>query len=92
MDPTNVDSLNSLLSFLPESWEGKAMLIVTVCAVLASALPPPKKNSPALFKLVYNLINAIAFNFGRARNLNAPPKTPRQPKATKAAKEDKKGG
>ena len=92
MDPTAIESFDTLLSLLPNSWEGKAMLIVTVCAVLASALPPPKKNSPALFRLFYNIVNAVAFNFGKARNLNAPPKTSRQSKATKTTKDDKSGG
>lgn len=77
---TDLDAATLLLSYLPASWEGKAMLVITTCAFLASVLPPPKPRSPAPYRMLYNVVNAIAFNFGRARNLNAPPKRKRPSK------------
>ena len=44
MDGDLAQALASLLDYLPTSWEGRAMLAVTVCAVLASVIPPPPRG------------------------------------------------
>ena len=72
-----LDAMTQLMAYLPASWEGKAMLAITICTILASVLPPPTNRTNPLYRILYNTVNAIAFNFGRARNLNAPPKRKR---------------
>ena len=68
MDGDLAQALASLLDYLPTSWEGRAMLAVTVCAVLASVIPPPREDAPLLWRILYNVINALACNFRHARN------------------------
>ncbi|MBQ9407223.1 MAG: hypothetical protein IJU37_10885 [Desulfovibrio sp.] len=72
-DAVELDAMTQLMAYLPASWEGRAMLAITICAVLASIMPPPKEDSPLLWRLLYNIVNALACNFGRARNLHTPP-------------------
>ncbi len=50
-------------------------VLVAVCAALAAGLPRP--NAPGWYAVVYGVVNAIACNFGRARN--APPRPPAPP-------------
>lgn len=60
-----------LLALLPASWEGWVTTAVAVCAALAVILPRPKEDSNIVLKILYSAINAVALNFGKAKNANA---------------------
>lgn len=40
--------------------------IVSVSAIIATTLPKPKEGSKV--KVIYDLVQIIAFNFGKAKN------------------------
>jgi len=46
--------------------EVTVMAIVSVCAMIATFLPEPKTKG--FYSFIYNVINKIAFNFGKAKN------------------------
>lgn len=64
----SADAVASLLAMLPESWEGWITLTVTVCAVVSACWPRPADDAPALVRLLYTVVNALACNAGKARN------------------------
>ena len=48
-------------------WVGGVVPVaVSVCAAMATFLPPPAK--PGGYAIVYAMINGIGLNFGRAKN------------------------
>ncbi len=44
---------------------------VTIAAAAATALPHPAAGSTSIYARVYDVINFVAFNFGRAKNAPA---------------------
>jgi hypothetical protein len=48
-----------------------------VCAAVAAALPHPTAGAKGLYPAIYAAVNFIAFNFGKARNADAPVSVPR---------------
>lgn len=62
------DIMAQILAWLPASWEGWATLVIAVCAVIAAAWPRPKEDAHIIWRGLYALVNALAANFGRARN------------------------
>ncbi len=42
--------------------------VVAVAAALSAVMPPPKTDAGKLTVLAYNALQAIAFNFGHAKN------------------------
>lgn len=49
-------------------------LAIAVCALVATALPPPTDASAGWYRAVYQLVNLIAANKGHAANATAPSK------------------
>lgn len=49
---------------------GIPAIIVTICAMIATALPAP--TAPGAYAVAYAIVNAVAFNVGKARNREAP--------------------
>lgn len=62
------DLMAQILAWLPASWEGWATLVIAACAVIAAAWPRPKEDAHIIWRGLYALVNALAANFGRARN------------------------
>ncbi len=50
--------------------------VIAVCAALAAALPHPVAGSTGVYRAIYATVNFIAFNFGKARNTDAPAPQP----------------
>lgn len=63
--------LDNLTPYLPESWNGWLTTIVSVCAVLAAVIPRPKEGANVVWRMAYNLVNALGFNVARAKNASA---------------------
>lgn len=66
--PEGADLVATILSYLPESWGGWVTLVIAICAGVCAVLPAPSDSSNAFYKFVYKAINAIGFNFGKAKN------------------------
>lgn len=47
-----------------------ATSVVAACAAVATVIPKP--SSPGKLMTAYKIINALAFNFGKAANKDAP--------------------
>ena len=67
-DVPGADIVAGLLEYLPASLAGWATAIIAACAVIASAWPRPSADAHVLWRLLYTLVNALAANFGRAKN------------------------
>lgn len=42
--------------------------LVTAAAFLATILPAPRSASSGVYKAIYEAVNALGFNFGKAKN------------------------
>lgn len=42
--------------------------IVSFASVIATVVPKPASNSNIIYKVAYQLLQFVAFNFGRAKN------------------------
>lgn len=62
------DLVGTLLGYLPESWSGWVTLVVTICAALSAVWPRPKDSASLVLRLLYTVVNAVAFNAGKAKN------------------------
>lgn len=62
------DLMAQILAWLPATWEGWTTLVIAICAVVAATWPRPKDDAHILWRGLYALVNALAANFGRARN------------------------
>lgn len=49
------------------------MALGGVCLTLSTVIPPPA-SATSIYGRVYTAVNWMAFNFGRAKNANAPTK------------------
>jgi hypothetical protein len=52
---------------------------VAICAAVATVLPRPAAGGNGAYRILYAVVNFIAFNLGKARN--AEPAAPTQPAA-----------
>ncbi len=57
-----------LESFMCENWYTAIMACGFVCAFLATAMPAPPEGSGPFYITLYNAVNLIACNFGKAKN------------------------
>lgn len=56
------------LGLFPESWLAWITALVTLCAAVTVILPAPQANSSTVYRIVYNVVQWIALNLGKARN------------------------
>jgi hypothetical protein len=49
-------------------------VIIALCAAVAAALPHPAADTTGVYPVFYAVVNYIAFNFGKAKNADAPAK------------------
>jgi len=55
-------------SLVPQSYTGYFTAAVTICAALATVIPPQSSGALAL---IYKFVNFVALNFGQAKNATA---------------------
>ena len=60
--------LQNLLAFLPADLFQYVTIAIAVAAALATSLPKPVKAG-SVYSYIYNVINFVALNFGKAKNL-----------------------
>ena len=67
--------MDALEAYLPQQYWPYIAALVTVCAGVATIMPPPGATgvtaTPA-YGAVYKAINWVAFNFGHAKNGSGP--------------------
>ncbi len=51
-----------------ENWELFVPVIVSIAAFIAVFLKAPEADSSTIYRLIYNIVNYLAFNFGKAKN------------------------
>ncbi len=64
--------MESLTGIVPDTWLAWLTALVTLCAAVTTALPPPGEHSGPAYKAMYRILQWIALNFGRAKNANDP--------------------
>ena len=69
--------MEAFTGLIPDHWIAWITFAVTVCAALTTVLPPPKPESGAAYRIVYNLLQWIALNLGRAKNAQDSPGNPK---------------
>lgn len=60
--------LTQLLNEILGSWAGVFFAVVGVVAAIATMLPAPVSTSGTTYRIVYNMLNWLAMNFGKAKN------------------------
>ncbi len=57
-----------MLEKITENWELFLSVIISICAFVAVFLSAPTDTSSSIYKMIYNIINYLAFNIGKAEN------------------------
>lgn len=65
--------MDALTGLIPEHWIAWLTFVVTVCAALTTVLPPPKSDSGTIYRIIYNVLQWVALNLGRAKNAQDTP-------------------
>ena len=60
--------MDLLQGIIPDHWLAALTLAVTLCAAITTLLLPPTENSPAMYRVLYQVLQWVAMNLGRARN------------------------
>lgn len=63
-----MDFFTSIFGMSPELAAAIVTAIVALCALVATCLSAPDASSGWAYKLFYKVVNAIAFNSGKAAN------------------------
>ena len=65
-----VNQLVTFLSGLGGGWAVAVAFVCALCAAVAIILPAPKADANVLWRFVYRLVNVLAGNVGKAKNLD----------------------
>lgn len=60
--------MESLQGLFPDSWLAWITALVTLCAAVTVILPAPHMRSGTVYRIIYNVVQWIALNLGKARN------------------------
>ena len=66
--PAGASLLEAIVDMLPKSWEVWVTTIISICAVIASVSPAPDEKSNVFVRFLYTIVNAAAWNVGKAKN------------------------
>ncbi len=61
-------ALNLILDIIPIEFTAVVTSIISICAVVATFLPPATESSSFAYSSFYKIIQFIALNFGKATN------------------------
>lgn len=68
--------MDALQGIIPDHWLAWITAFVTICAAITVILPAPQPTSRTLYRVVYNMLQWVALNLGKARNAqDVPQKT-----------------
>ena len=66
--PVGADLVGYLIELLPDSFGGAVTLIISICAAVAAFWSRPADDANIVVRVLYAVVNAVAFNKGKAVN------------------------